>query len=272
MAGRTPDEIATDARSFRKRVRSGEWKGPTTGAAHGALQANLAVMPASHAEAFETFCHLNPRPCPLLGRTAPGRREIPELAHDLDIARDVPAYRVLRHGAPAEKLDTLEPIWADQTVVFAIGCSFSFEAAMEGAGIPVRHWQRRANVPMYLSNIDTKPSGPFGGKMVVSMRGVPADRASELQALCSRFPFAHGAPVHIGDPAEIGITDIAKPDFGDDPYVEEGDVLAFWACGVTAQIALRHARLTLAAAHEPGHMLVTDLDASAPGLAAWAAA
>ncbi|MEL6767833.1 MAG: putative hydro-lyase [Pseudomonadota bacterium] len=272
MFGRTPDQIATDAQSFRRHVRSGDWTGPTTGVAHGALQANLAVMPAAYAPAFEAYCQLNARPCPMLGRTEPGGRAIPELARDLDIARDVPAYRVLRDGEPAERVETLESIWGDDTVVFAIGCSFSFEAAMEDAGIPVRHWQRQANVPMFISNIDTKSSGPFGGKMVVSMRGVPADRAPELHALCARYPFAHGAPVQIGDPAEIGITDIAKPDFGDDPYIEEGDVLAFWACGVTAQMALRHARLPLAAAHEPGHMLVTDLDASAPGLAAWAAA
>ncbi|MEO1532004.1 MAG: putative hydro-lyase [Pseudomonadota bacterium] len=272
MFGRAPDEIAADAQSFRRSVRRGDWTGPTTGVAHGALQANLAVLPASHAAAFEAYCQMNPRPCPLLGRTKPGGREISELARDLDITRDVPAYRVLRDGEPAERIDTLESIWTDDTVVFAIGCSFSFEAAMENAGIPVRHWQRQANVPMYVSNIDTRPSGPFGGKMVVSMRGVPAARASELHALCAQFPFAHGAPVHIGDPAEIGIADTATPDFGDAPHVEPGDVLAFWACGVTAQMALRHARLPLAAAHEPGHMLVTDLDASAPGLAAWAAA
>ncbi|MEM7500215.1 MAG: putative hydro-lyase [Pseudomonadota bacterium] len=272
MFGRSREDIAADAQSFRSRVRSGEWTGPTSGAAHGALQANLAIMPAAHAPAFERYCQLNPRPCPMLGRTEPGSVAMPELAEGLDIRRDVPAYRVLRNGKPAERLETLTPIWSDDTVVFAIGCSFSFEAAMEDAGIPVRHWLKKANVPMYISGIDTKPSGPFGGKMVVSMRGVPADRADELHALCARYPFAHGAPVHIGDPAEIGIMDIEHPDFGDDPYLEEGDVLAFWACGVTAQMALRHARLPLAAAHEPGHMLVTDLDAAAPGLAAWQAA
>ncbi|MEM6677154.1 MAG: putative hydro-lyase [Pseudomonadota bacterium] len=266
-----PTALAVAAQAFRKEVRRGQWQGPTSGAVPGALQANLAVMPAAEAAAFEAFCQLNPRPCPLLGRTAPGDPRIAALAEDLDIRTDLPAYRILRDGAPAERVETLTGIWHDDTVALAIGCSFSFESAMMQAGIPVRHITAGRNVAMYVSGIETKPAGPFGGPMVVSMRAIPAARAGELTALCDRFPFAHGAPVHIGAPKEIGIADIARPEFGDQPLIEPGDVLAFWACGVTGQMALRHARLPLAAAHEPGHMLVTDRDASAPGLAAWAA-
>ncbi|MEM6946284.1 MAG: putative hydro-lyase [Pseudomonadota bacterium] len=264
--------LAEAAQSFRKEARSGAWTRPTAGVVPGALQANLAVVPGDEAANFERYCQLNPRPCPLLGRTAPGDGAIPTLGHNLDIRHDLPAYRVLRDGAPAECVETLDAIWRQDMVAFAIGCSFSFEAAMEAAGIPVRHWIGGRNVAMYISGIETKPAGPFGGPMVVSMRAVPADRARELHALCAGFPFAHGAPIHIGAPEEIGIADVAAPDFGDMPEIAEGDVLAFWACGVTAQMALRHARLPLAATHEPGHMLVTDLDAAAPGLAAWQAA
>ena len=75
----------------------------------------------------------------------------------------------------------------------------------------------------------------------------------------SRYPLAHGAPLHIGDPAMIGIADVAKPDFGDPPILREGDVPVFWACGVTPQMAIRRARPDLAITHEPGCMLVTDL-------------
>lgn len=264
--------LAAEAVAFRAEVRSGAWTTPTAGAVPGALQANLAVMPAAEAAAFETFCRLNPRPCPMLARTLPGEVALPSLGADIDVARDLPAYRLLRDGRPAERVASLAPYWADDTVAFAIGCSFSFEAAMARAGLALRHLAHGRNVAMYLSDIETVPVAPFGGRMVVSMRPIPEAQVEAVVALSARFPFAHGAPVHAGDPAAIGIRDLSAPDFGDPPASEPGDVPVFWACGVTAQMALREARLPFAAAHEPGHMLVTDLDAADPGLADWRAA
>ncbi len=256
------------AAAFRRRVRSGRCTTPTSGMVPGALQANLTILPAADADAFAEFCRLNPRPCPLLAMGAPGSRALPDLAADLDLATDVPAYRVLRDGEMAECLPTLAPLWRDDFVAFALGCSFSFEQAMEEAGIPVRHARLGKNVAMYVSNLTTTPNPPFHGPMVVSMRPIPADRATDVIDLCHRFPQAHGAPIHIGAPEDLGIRDILRPDFGDPPDVEAGEVCAFWACGVTAQIVLCQARLPLAITHEPGHMLITDLDASRP----WAGA
>lgn len=43
----------------------------------------------------------------------------------------------------------------------------------------------------------------------------------------AHFPKAHGAPVHIGDPAAKGIEDLARPDFGDAVTVKEGEVFVF---------------------------------------------
>ena len=77
----------------------------------------------------------------------------------------------------------------------------------------------------------------------------------------SEAPLAHGAPVHIGDPAKIGIKDFCRPEYGDPPVTDEGDVFCFWACGVTPQQAIQQAKLDLAITHEPGFMLVTDLAA-----------
>ena len=265
------DEIAHSAQKLRKAARDGAWNGPTAGAAPGALQANLAIIPDAFADAFEAYCHLNPLPCPLLARSMAGDRRLPELGGDLDVARDAPMYRVLRNGAAAERVENLEAIWRDDFVAFAIGCSFSFEAAMEQAGVPVRHSRRGTNVPMYASSIETRPSPPFAGPTVVSMRPIRPEKAEAVREICAAFPFAHGAPLHIGDPLEIGVRDVAKPDFGDAPHIEEGEVCAFWACGVTPQLAIRAARLEIAVAHEPGHMLVTDLDAAAPPLSRWAA-
>ncbi|MGH3358271.1 MAG: D-glutamate cyclase family protein, partial [Nocardioidaceae bacterium] len=56
----------------------------------------------------------------------------------------------------------------------------------------------------------------------------------------------------------LGIEDLAVPDFGDAVAFESGDVPVFWACGVTPQAAVMESRPSLAIAHAPGHMLVTD--------------
>ena len=86
----------------------------------------------------------------------------------------------------------------------------------------------------------------------------PADAIRAIQ-ICSRFPSVHGAPVHFGDPAAIGIRDIGRPDFGDAVSIRPGEVPVFWACGVTPQVAIEQARPPFFITHSPGHMLVTDL-------------
>jgi uncharacterized protein YcsI (UPF0317 family) len=150
-------------------------------------------------------------------------------------------------------------LWQDDWVAFALGCSFSFEEALTDAGIEIRNVAEGVNVPMYRTNIPCAPSGPFRGNMVVSMRPMPAADAIRAIQVCSRFPSVHGAPVHIGEPAQIGISDLSKPDFGDAVSIYPTDLPVFWACGVTPQVALEAARLPVAITHEPGHMLVTDL-------------
>ena len=73
------------------------------------------------------------------------------------------------------------------------------------------------------------------------------------------MPKVHGAPVHIGDPAWIGIKDITHPDFGDCVEIQDGDVPIFWPCGVTPQAAIMAAKPELAITHAPGHMFITDV-------------
>ena len=68
----------------------------------------------------------------------------------------------------------------------------------------------------------------------------------------------HGAPVHVGDPAVLGIADLARPDFGDAVTIHEGEMPVFWACGVTPQLALAAAAPEIAITHSPGCMFVTD--------------
>jgi uncharacterized protein YcsI (UPF0317 family) len=91
------------------------------------------------------------------------------------------------------------------------------------------------------------------------MRPLRPEDAERAVRITARYPAVHGAPVHLGDPAQIGIHDLAHPDFGDAVEVLPGEVPVFWACGVTPQAALVQAAPPLAITHAPGSMLVTDL-------------
>ena len=150
-------------------------------------------------------------------------------------------------------------LWRDDLVVFALGCSFSFEEALLADGLDVRNVSEGVNVPMYRTNIDCAPAGPFQGKMVVSMRPFKAADAIRAVQICTRFPSVHGAPIHLGDPGLIGIENLDLPDYGDAVTLAEDELPVFWACGVTPQVALEEAKPPFAITHSPGHMLVTDL-------------
>ncbi|KPQ10895.1 MAG: hypothetical protein HLUCCO17_09405 [Saliniramus fredricksonii] len=246
---------------LRRLIRAKSFANPTTGQAGGYLQGNLAILPKAYADDFLGFCVNNPKPCPLLGVSRPGERGIAALGEDLDIATDVPFYRVFAGGSQRNRIEDLSADWRDDLVSFVIGCSFSFEESLQRARIPVRHIEAGRNVPMYVTNIETRPSGPFHGPLVVSMRAFSPADAIRAIVLSDRQPLAHGAPVHIGDPAQIGIKDFDNPEFGDPPVVAPGDIPVFWACGVTPQMAIRNAGPDIAITHEPGYMLVTDVPA-----------
>jgi uncharacterized protein YcsI (UPF0317 family) len=149
--------------------------------------------------------------------------------------------------------------WRDDLVSFVIGCSFTFENALLAAGVPVRHIEQNVNVPMYRTNVACKPAGRFSGPLVVSMRPLTPSQAVKATQVCSRFPRAHGAPVHFGDSNAIGIRDVNKPDFGDPVEIRVGEFPVYWACGVTPQAALMEAKPPFAITHKPGHMFLTDL-------------
>ena len=132
---------------------------------------------------------------------------------------------------------------------------------MLAAGIRLRHIEEAKPAPMYVSSIETVPAGGFAGPMVVTMRPLAAGNVTRANAITARYPHAHGAPVHAGDPATIGIADLGAPDWEAPVALEPGEVPVFWACGVTPQVALAAARPPLAITHVPGAMLITDLRA-----------
>ena len=254
---------AEHALTLRRRFRAGRLSAQTSGLAPGCLQANLTILPAAWASEFLLYCTRNPKPCPVLAVSNPGDPALPRLGRDIDIRSDVPSYRVFRDGRHVDTISDIAALWRDDLVTFAIGCSFSFDDALQRAGIPVRNVAAGTNVPMYVTAIETEPVAAFGGPLVVSMRSFQSADAIRAIILSDRYPLAHGAPIHIGDPAEIGIRDLSAPEFGDPPTVAPGDICVFWACGVTPQLAISRARPDFAITHDPGHMLITDLPADA---------
>ncbi|HPH96235.1 MAG TPA: putative hydro-lyase [Anaerolineaceae bacterium] len=240
-------------------IRSGGWRRPTAGLAPGHVQANLAILPQADALDFARFCFRNPRPCPVLDVTEPGSpHPSAALAAGADLRTDLPRYRVYRGGELAAELDDLNALWQDDFVAFLLGCSFTFEQALIEGGIPVRHVECGCNVPMFRTNRACQPAGPFAGPLVVSMRPIPAALVPRAVTITARYPQVHGAPVHIGDPAALGIADVLRPDYGDAVPVQPGEVPVFWACGVTPQAVAQSARLPLMITHAPGHMLICD--------------
>jgi uncharacterized protein YcsI (UPF0317 family) len=245
---------------IRRLCRSGDLVGQTSGRAPGFVQCNVVMMPADSAHYFREFCEHNPRPCPLLAMSeTPGSTALAALGTDIDIRTDLPQYRIWRDGMLTERCDNVAHVWEDNWVAFALGCSFSFEEALLNAGITIRNISEGVNVPMYRTNTPCTSAGPFTGNLVVSMRPMPAADVIEAIQICARFPSVHGAPIHIGDPRQLGIDDLSRPDFGDPVTLHPTDMPVFWACGVTPQVALEAAKLPMAITHEPGHMLVTDL-------------
>ena len=248
---------------FRHLVRTGEFRKPTAGVCGGYAQANLVILPDAQAHDFLRFAQRNPKACPLLAVGEPGAWNLPALGADLDLRTDIPGYYVYRDGELAESPVSLEGLWRDDLVAFAIGCSFSFEEMLLADGIPLRHIEQDRNIAMYRTNIPNDVAGPFGGNMVVSMRPLKARDAIRAIQITSRFPAIHGAPVHLGDPGLIGIADLARPDYGDAVEVMADEVPVYWACGVTPQEAIRTARLPFVITHRPGYMLVTDISNAA---------
>jgi uncharacterized protein YcsI (UPF0317 family) len=245
---------------LRRLVRAGKFRQPTSGAAPDFVQTNVAILPRDVAFEFLVFCQRNPKPCPVIEVMEAGQAEAVLSAPGSDIRTDVPRYRVYRKGKIVDEPDTLAGWWRGDLVTFLLGCSFTFEHALMRNGIRLPYYGTDKNVSMFKTSIQTAPAGPFSGPMVVTQRWVPKEKVVRAVQATSRFPAVHGAPVHIGDPAAIGIKDPLKPDFGDPwPPENDDDVPVYWACGVTPQAVAMASRPELMITHSPGHMFVTDL-------------
>ncbi|MER6948096.1 putative hydro-lyase [Nonomuraea sp. NPDC000554] len=240
----------------RERFRAGV-RVPTAGWCRGWTQANLIAVPRRLGYELLLFAHRNAQACPVLDVGEPGVRSTELFPGDL--RTDLPGYRLYRDGRPVADLDDVMQEWRDDLVPFLIGCSFTFEQALLRAGVPVRHLELGTNVPMYRTSVACEPSGPLSGPLVVSMRPVPEELVGLAIEVTGRYPLVHGAPVHAGDPAAIGIEDLGRPDFGDPVEVRPGEVPLFWACGMTPQAAVMASGVEFAIGHLPGHMAIIDV-------------
>ena len=244
---------------MRRAIRQGKYQGPTAGLCMGFAQCNLIALPKSLAYDFLLFAQRNSRACPVLEVSDAGSRRLEWLAQDLDLARDFPRYRLYENGELTGEYTDAEALWRPDLVSFLIGCSFSFEGALLEAGLPVRHIEQGRNVPMYRTNLPCRPAGVFHGNMVVSMRPMTPAQAIRAANVTAAMPRVHGAPIHWGDPAAIGIQEIDRPDYGDAVDQKPGEIPVFWPCGVTPQNVVTQAKPPFASTHSPGHMLITDI-------------
>lgn len=253
-----PQAVAGRTREVRSAIRSGRWSGQTAGLAPGYVQANLVILPTEDARDFREFCERNPKPCPVLDITSPGDPRPLQVASDADLRTDLPRYRVYERGDLVAEPVEIASYWRGDLVAFLLGCSFTFEQALQDAGVPMRHLDHGRGVPMWRTNRECEPAGRFSGPLVVSMRPIPEDQVDLATEITGRFPRVHGAPVHVGNPEDLGIGDLSTPDWGDPPVIEDGDVPIFWACGVTPQAVAMASRPEFMITHAPGHMFITD--------------
>ena len=248
------------ARQARLEIRTGGHTGPTAHLAPGCVQANLVVLPRAVASDFVAFATRNPKPCPIVEVIEHGTEAVSS-APGSDLRTDIPRYRLFIDGTHTDSAADATAWWRGDLVSVLLGCSFSFEAALMRAGLPVRHIEQGRNVPMYITDRPCEPAGDFAGPLVVSMRPIPAELVEQARRITEDYPQAHGGPIHAGDPAGLGIADLHSPDFGDAVDIHAGEVPTFWACGVTPQLAIANAAPEIAITHEPGHMFITDLTA-----------
>ena len=252
--------VKMSPRDFRSAVRRGEYTGVTLGTVDvcaGYAQANLAMVPKELAFEFLLFCNRNPRPCSLIEVTEPGDPMTKLVAPGADLRTDLPKYRVFKNGELIDEPTDVIKYWRDDLVCFLIGCSRTFVWALRAANIPFRRYGG------YQTTIPCVPAGCFHGPMWVSVRAFynSHDAVRAIQ-ICSRHPLFHGPPVHIGDPAEIGIN-LGQPD-PFNPYRPDieppkpGEIVMSWGEGVTPQAVALESKVPFMITHCPAHMFVTD--------------
>lgn len=242
----------------RALIADGTINESTAGMAGGYVQANLICLPREYADEFRAFAKLNPQPCPILEEFE-GEPISKFLGVGANILSCIPGYNIYRNGVLDTTVADANEYWTDDMVGFLIGCSYSFEEALVRNDIEIRHITQGTPVPMYRTNIHCKPYGRFFGDTVCSMRPLTPEDAARAKEITEQMPRVHGGPVHIGDPAQIGVADVNKPDYGAPSEIKDGEIPVFWACGVTPQRIVENVKPPIAISHLPGFMFIGDI-------------
>jgi uncharacterized protein YcsI (UPF0317 family) len=249
-------------REVRLAMREGRFHLPTTcNVARGHVQCALVILPQAQAFDFLVFCQRNQRPCPVYEVTDRGSWEPRRIAPGADLRTDLALYHVYRHGNLEAKPEAITDLWRDDLVAFLIGSNTSCDLALNRAGVQTEknRWVLRTTVP-------TDPAGPFSGPLVVTMRWLTPKEAITATQLTQRFPFNHGAPFHIGDPAAIG-ADLANPMTGQPVTEIPKDVVpVFWACSMTPLEVAIAAKIELMITCAPSKLFITDVETDKAGL------
>ena len=244
----------TPARKARLEMRAGRHTGTSRGVALGFVQCNLVIIRQALAYEFLLYCQRNQKSCPVIEVTDVGSPVPKFSAPDADLRTDLPKYAIFRDGVAQRQVTDIVDLWEDDFVSFLIGSGISFDNALENAGVPTGRdrWVVRTTLP-------TISAGRFCGPLVATMRWLTPEQAIVATQVSARFPFNHGAPIHIGDPTAIG-ADLDDPLYGPPvSQIPDGKISVFWACGVTPQAAAENARIKLMITHAPAHGFITDL-------------
>jgi len=253
-AAPAPADPVEQARKIRLAIRQGQWRGPSGNKVPECVVCNLVVLPKSLAYDFLLYCVRNPKPCPVIEVLDPGNPVPVRAATGADLRTDLARYAIYRSGVRGQDVTDIRDLWRDDSVAFLIGSSLTFDHALQRAGVPPSK-----EVWVLNTRLQTVPAGIFCGPMVVTMRWMTPEQAVIAAQLTGRFPFNHGAPIHLGDPAEIG-ADLAHPIYGEPvKEIPRGVMPVFWPCGVTPQSAAIEAKCPLMIAHAPAHGFISDL-------------
>jgi uncharacterized protein YcsI (UPF0317 family) len=250
-----PDNLESmNPKDFRHLVRQGKWVDETL-VCSGYIQTHLAIVPRDLAFEFLLFCNRNPKPFPVLEVTDPGDYLSKSMAPGADLRTDLPKYYIYKDGKLVSEVNNIKDYWRDDLVCFLIGCARRIDLIFDAAKVGYR------KVGSFSTNIRCIPSGCFKGSIVVQCY-LFKDNSSALRAIqiSSRFPAMHGSPVHIGDPAVIGIRDLCHPDHPSVPVSprEPDEIALYWACAASLHALAKESRPSLMIVNAPGYMLVTD--------------
>ncbi len=240
-------------KEIRALIRAGRYTGNSADVGFGYAQATFVAVPSRLALDFMVFCQRNPQPMPILEVVEPGTTTVQTLAPGADIRTDMAKYRVIKNGRVVAEPGSLLEHWEKDYVGFLIGCSCSFDWVLREAGVPDR------GLATYVTKIDCRPAGAFRAKLWVSVRAVHYTQVSLVAQVSSRFPAFHGAPVHYGDPAVLGVNFKTTYGFaGAKPFsVQPDEVAVYWACSITPTQAALDSGLDMIVSY-PGYMLLTD--------------